>query len=212
MVRALTIVSIVEGFGAMIRDVEVPALSEVFVEPFDGTASAHLRKGLFEAHARDESGYREEGGHKQMWEAARDAALENPEIPGDVLMRLMGRRGRGSRPERAFPQIDVKLERMLGFMANVFIVEIFAEAVFDWGIEVLSDPEISAAPDVAGGMVRNIQADEKPHVDHLRTALPVIAQDGEHAGRQRALHLIGEPAFLFHRDFQMQERLANQLC
>ncbi len=171
MIRALTIVSIVEGFGAMIRDVEVPDLDELLVESFDGSALAHLRSGLFEAHARDESGYREEGGHKQMWEAARDAALENPEIPDDVLMRLMSRRGRGSRPERAFPQIDSKLERMLGFMANVFIIEIFAEAVFEWGIDVLSDPEVSAAPEVASGMVRNIQGDEKPHVAYLRTAL-----------------------------------------
>ncbi len=171
VVRALTIISIVEGFGAMIRDVQVPDLGEIFVEPIEGTALAHLEKGLFEAHARDESGYRDEGGHKQMWEAARDAALENPKIPGDVLMRLMGRRGRGGRPEPAFPEIGPELERMLGFMANVLVVEVFAEGTFQWGIDVLSDPAVSAAPDVAGGMVRNIQADEKPHVEYLRAAL-----------------------------------------
>jgi hypothetical protein len=170
-VRALTIISIVEGFGAMIRDVKVPELTSIFVEPTDGTALAHLQHGLFEAHARDESGYRDEGGHKQMWEAARDAALENPKIPGDVLMRLMGRRGRGGRPQPAFPEIGEELERMLGFMANVLVVEVFAEGTFQWGIDVLSDPEVSAAPEVAGGMVRNIQADEKPHVEYLRTAL-----------------------------------------
>ena len=76
VVRALTIISIVEGFGAMIRDVRVPKLDALFVENLEGTALSHLRLGLFEAHARDESGYREEGGHKQMWEAARDEALE----------------------------------------------------------------------------------------------------------------------------------------
>jgi hypothetical protein len=171
VVRSLTIISIIEGFGAMIRDVKVPELSGVFVEPTEGTALAHLASGLFEAHARDESGYRDEGGHKQMWEAARDAALENPEIPGDVLMRLMGRRGRGGRPEAAFPQIAEEVERMLGFMANVLVVEVFAEGTFQWGIDVLSDPDVSAEPEVAGGMVRNIQADEKPHVEYLRTAL-----------------------------------------
>jgi len=174
IVRALTIISIVEGFGAMIRDVEVPDLDELIVEPYDGTALAHLRSGLFEAHARDESGYREEGGHKQMWEAARDAALENPKIPGDVLMRLMGRRGRGQRPEPAFPQIGPKLERMLGFMANVLVVEVIAEGTFQWGIEVLSDPEVSAAPEVAGTMVAHIRADEAPHVEYLRTALSEV--------------------------------------
>ena len=174
VVRALTIISIVEGFGAMIRDVDVPELRELLVEPIDGTALDHLTKGLFEAHARDESGYRDEGGHKQMWEAARDAALENPKIPGDVLMRLMGRRGRGGRPEPAFPEIGERLERMLGFMANVLVVEVVAEGTFRWGIELLSDPEVSAAPEVAGGMVRNIQADEKPHVEYLRTALSEV--------------------------------------
>lgn len=171
VVRALTIISIVEGFGAMIRDVKVPDLAATFVESIDGTALAHLEHGLFEAHARDESGYRDEGGHKQMWEAARDAALENPKIPGDVLMRLMSRRGRGSRPQPAFPEIGPELERMLGFMANVLVVEVFAEGTFQWGIDVLSDAEVSAAPEVAGGMVRNIQSDEKPHVEYLRTAL-----------------------------------------
>ena len=174
VVRALTIISIVEGFGAMIREVEVPELGSLLVEPFDGTALAHLKGGLFEAHARDESGWRDEGGHKQMWEAARDAALENPKIPGDVLMRLMGGRGRGARPERAFPELDPKLERMLGFMANVLVVEIFAERTFEWGVELLSDPEVSAAPEEAGGMVRHIQADEHPHVEYLRTALSEV--------------------------------------
>jgi hypothetical protein len=174
VVRALTIVSIVEGFGAMIRDVEVPDLAALMVEPFEGTALAHLKGGLFEAHARDESGWRDEGGHKQMWEAARDAALENPKIPGDVLMRLMGGRGRSARPEPAFPEIEPKLERMLGFMANVLVVEVFAEGTFAWGVELLSDPEVSAAPEEAGAMVRHIQADEHPHVEYLRTALSEV--------------------------------------
>ena len=175
LVRTLTIISIVEGFGAMIRDVKVPELESLIVEPIDGTALAHLTQGLFEAHARDESGYREEGGHKQMWEAARDAALENPKIPGDVLMRLMGRRESRGRPKPLFPEIGEELERMLGFMANVLVVEVIAEETFQWGIQLLSDPEVSAAPEEAGGMVANIRADEKPHVEYLRTALSEVS-------------------------------------
>ena len=94
LVRTLTTIAIIEGFGAMIRDQRVPDLSRCVREPLDGTACAHLAGGLFEAHARDEAGHRSEGGHKQMWEAARDLALDNPPVPGDVLMRLMtGRRG-----------------------------------------------------------------------------------------------------------------------
>ncbi len=174
LVRALTIISIVEGFGAMIRDVKVPNLEALFVEPLQGTSLAHLRRGLFEAHARDESGYRNQGGHKQMWEAARDAALENPKIPGDVLMRLMGRRDRRKRSGPLFPEIDEPLVRMLQFMAQVLVVEVFAEGTFQWGVEVLSDPEVSADPEGAGKMVSYIQSDENPHVEYLRTALSEV--------------------------------------
>lgn len=171
IVRALTIISIVEGFGAIIRDVKVPELAAVVVEPTEGTALAHLRAGLFEAHARDESGWKDEGGHKQMWEAARDLAFEKPKIPGDVLMRMMGRQAARRRPERPFPQIDETLERMLAIMAQVLVVEIFAEGTFAWGMQLLSNPKVSAAPEAAAAMVANIRADESPHVEYLRTAL-----------------------------------------
>ena len=171
IVRALTIISILEGFGAMIRDVRVPKLEDLFVGGVEGTALAHLRGGLFEAHARDESGYRDEGGHKQMWEAARDEALENPKIPGDVLMRIMGQRQKREKTGPIFPEIDPKLERMLGFMSQVMVIEVFAEGAFEWGIDLLSDAEVSANPKIAGDMVRHIQQDEKPHVEYLRTAL-----------------------------------------
>jgi len=174
IVRTLTIISIVEGFGAIIRDVKIPDLAALVVEPISGTALAHLGQGLFEAHARDESGFKDEGGHKQMWEAARDLALEKPRIPGDVLMRMMGRNSRGRRPERPFPQLDETLERMLALMAQVLVVEVFAEGTFAWGIELLSNPSVSAAPEAAGNMVRYVRADEKPHVEYLRTALSEV--------------------------------------
>jgi hypothetical protein len=177
VVRALTIVSVVEGFGAIIRDVRVPKLGELLVEPIEGTALAHLREGLFEAHARDEAGWGEQGGHKQMWEAARDLAFESPKIPPDVLMRIMGggSRRRNRKRERPFPQIDEKLESMIGMMSNVLIVEVFAEEVFAWGKAVLANPDISAEPERAAEMVGYIQSDESPHVEYLRTALSEIA-------------------------------------
>ncbi|MFP6638650.1 MAG: hypothetical protein VCC04_00290, partial [Myxococcota bacterium] len=163
VVRALTIISVVEGFGAIIRDVKVPDLKSLIVEPIQGTALAHLSKGLFEAHARDEAGWGDEGGHKQMWEAARDLAFANPEIPSDVLMRIMGGPGqRRSERKRFFPQIDSTFERMIAMMSNVLIVELFAEEVFSWGESVLSNPEISAEPERAGAMVSYIESDEKP--------------------------------------------------
>ena len=87
----------------MIRDLKVPDLRAIVVEPIEGTALAHLGEGLFEAHARDESGWKDEGGHKQMWEAARDLALDKPKIPGDVLMRMMGRNANRRKTERPAP-------------------------------------------------------------------------------------------------------------
>jgi hypothetical protein len=171
IVRALTVISILEGFGAIIRDVRVPNLGSMFVEPIDGTALHHLDLGLFEAHARDEAGYRDQGGHKQMWEAARDLALENPKVPPDVFLRLMGDRGQSRGGDPLFPQLDKKLYRMLSMMSQVFVIEVFAKRTFEWGIALLSDPEVSAAPEHAGAMVRYIRADESPHVEYLRTAL-----------------------------------------
>ena len=171
VVRALTVISILEGFGAIIRDVKVAELQSFFVEPIDGTALAHLERGLFEAHARDEAGYKDQGGHKQMWEAARDLALENPKIPQDVFLRLMGDRGQARAANPVFPQLERKLYRMLSMMAQVYVVEVFATRTFDWGDALLSDPEVSAEPERAGAMVRYIRSDESPHVEYLRTAL-----------------------------------------
>ena len=168
--RSLTIISIVEGFGARIRDLPLPDLHKTFVEDIGGTAIAHLDKGLFEAHARDEAGHRNEGGHKQMWEAARDLGLDKPELPGDILMRMMMGRRRPQR-ERLFPELDSDVEMMVGFMAGVMIVEIFAEDVFEWAKQLLGDPEVCKNSDAAAAMVANIQQDEKPHVEYLRTAL-----------------------------------------
>src|SRR5579872_1625755 len=54
MVRTLTEIAIVEGFGATIRDLPVPSMASFIREDIAGTALAHLKGGLFEAHARDE--------------------------------------------------------------------------------------------------------------------------------------------------------------
>jgi len=176
VVRALTIIAVVEGFGAIIRDVRVPDLQQQLVEPIGGTALAHLDQGLFEAHARDEAGWGDEGGHKQMWEAARDLAFDNPKIPGDVLMRIMGGGGRrAQKRRRSYPQIDQQLEMMIATMAQVLVVEILAESVFQWGLEVLSNRDISAAPDDAARMVDHIRQDESPHVEYLRAALSELS-------------------------------------
>jgi hypothetical protein len=173
IVRSLTTIAIVEGFGAMIRDVPLPDLEGGIKEDLRGTCLAHLGRGLFEAHARDEAGHREQGGHKQMWEAARDVGLDRPEVPGDVLMRMMAGRG-ARRAEPLFPTLAPRMEGLIAAMANVMVIEIFAEDVFEWGERLLGDPEVSKHPEQAAAIVSYIRADEKPHVEYLRTALSEV--------------------------------------
>lgn len=168
--RSLTIISIVEGFGARIREVHVPDFAAEVKESVDGTALAHLANGLFEAHARDEAGHRSEGGHKQMWEAARDLGLAKPHVPGDVLLRLMSGSVSGERT-RLFPALSQRMENMIVMMTNVLVVETFAEDTFAWAQALLGDPEVSADPERAAHVVECIARDEVPHVDYLTVAL-----------------------------------------
>src|SRR5438552_10972423 len=92
IIATLTRIGTVEGFGAMIRYSMLPDFQSCFEEDIRGTAMAHLDGGLFEAHARDEAGWGDEGGHKQMWYAARDVAFENPvtEDQTAVMLERMG--------------------------------------------------------------------------------------------------------------------------
>src|SRR5271170_1337309 len=173
MVRWLSEIAIVEGFGAMIRELPVPPLKSFIKEDTAGTALAHLATGLFEAHARDEAGWTEEGGHRQMWDAARDAALSNPAISPEIYTAIIARRGAGQ-PPAMFPELGEPVERLIRFMANVLAIEVFAASTFAWAEEMLSDPEVSDAPDDAANLVRFIRADEAPHVEYLRTALSEI--------------------------------------
>jgi len=184
LIRILTEIAIVEGFGAFIRELPVPALKSFIGEDVAGTALAHLTGGLFEAHARDEAGWDAEGGHKQMWEAARDAALSNPTISPEIFAAIMGRRS-ATPPQALFSGLGEPVERLIRFMVDVLAIEVFAASTFAWAEEVLSDPEISDAPEDAANLVRYIRSDEAPHVEYLRTGLSEISartlltQDGK---------------------------------
>jgi hypothetical protein len=173
MVRWLSEIAIVEGFGAMIRELPVPSLKSFIREDTAGTALAHLASGLFEAHARDEAGWSEEGGHRQMWDAARDAALSNPNISPEIYANIIARRG-VPQPAAMFPELGEPVERLIRFMTNVLAIEVFAASTFAWAEEILSDPEVSDAPVDAANLVRYIRSDESPHVEYLRTALSEI--------------------------------------
>jgi hypothetical protein len=184
-ISALTRIGTVEGFGSMIRAVKVDRLQSHFDESIAGTAIAHLQGGLFEAHARDEAGWEDEGGHKQMWFAARDVAFEHP-VSDDMTQTMLERMGivvpggkpptpeevrRNAEALRRFPDIDLSLEMMLRRMVGLLFIEVSAFHTFAWAEEVLSDRDLVAGDGEAAALVSYVRADETPHVEYLRTAL-----------------------------------------
>jgi hypothetical protein len=184
-IASLTRIGTVEGFGSMIRAVQVDRLQSHFDESITGTALDHLQRGLFEAHARDEAGWEDEGGHKQMWFAARDIAFEDP-VTEDMTQTMLVRMGiaapDGKPPTpaeaqaaalalRRFPDLDLALEMMLRRMVGLLFIEVSAFHTFAWAEAVLSDTDLVAGSGAAADLVRYVRADETPHVEYLRTAL-----------------------------------------
>jgi hypothetical protein len=184
-ISALTRIGTVEGFGSLIRGVHVENMQRHFDESIDGTAIAHLERGLFEAHARDEAGWEQEAGHKQMWFAARDIAFGNP-VSEDMTQTMLVRMGivpssgqpptvdearRNAEAMQRFPDIDLSLEMMVRRMVGLLFIEVSAFHTFAWAEAVLTDTDLVAGDGGAGAIVAYIRADETPHVDYLRTAL-----------------------------------------
>jgi hypothetical protein len=182
-ITSLTRIGTVEGFGSMIRYAHPGDLQRHFDESIAGTALQHLDRGLFEAHARDEAGWEDEGGHNKMWFAARDVAFESPLTDDETatMLERMGIPTPGSQtPEqmrknaeavRRFPDLDLTLEMMVRRMISLLMIEISAFHTFAWAEAVLCDVDLVAGDGEAAELVRCIRADETPHVDYLRTAL-----------------------------------------
>jgi len=160
LVRLLSLIAIVEGFGGdVLRLVALPPLGERVRDPIDGTALAHLGV-LFEAHARDEAG------HRRMWELARDVALDKPAVPKDLAPNVAP-----PATPRLFPEIAADLEALVLRMLGVLVIEVFAVGAFRWAKEVLGDPTLFRRHDEARTLIGYIQQDEAPHVGYLATAL-----------------------------------------
>lgn len=178
LIATLTRIGTVEGFGANIRFLEPGDMQRHFDEDVRGTAIDHLGSGLFEAHGRDEAGWEEEAGHKDMWFAARDLAFEHPtaKVDIDAMLERMGF-GQGGPPgggilERVLPDdIDVNLELIANLMIRVLLIEVQAFHTFAWADAWLSDPDLVAGDGKAADLVTYIRADETPHVGYLKTAL-----------------------------------------
>ena len=185
-ITSLTRIGTVEGFGGMLRLLPTPDFASSFDEEIAGTAIAHIGGGLFEAHARDESGFGDQAGHDRMWFAARDIAFDNPATE-DHTERMLDRMGIDTSPKsaeqisrlqqaaiagRVLPDdIDFTLELVVGRMIGLLLIEISAFHGFRWAEAVLSDTELVAGDGAAATLVSHIRADETPHVAWLRTAL-----------------------------------------
>jgi hypothetical protein len=170
----------------MIRHANPGDMQRFFDEDVAGTAIAHLTGGLFEAHARDEAGFGDEAGHKEMWFAARDIAFDRP-VTDDETERMLERMGiagpgNGGVPDpevtrrrmlaaRTFDDLDLVLETVVQRMINILLIEVSAFHTFAWAEAVLSDDELVAGDGEAARIVSYIRKDETPHVEYLRTAL-----------------------------------------
>lgn len=184
-IAILTRIGTVEGFGAFLRHSIVPDLQRHFDDPIDCTATAHLDRGLIEAHARDEAGHGEEAGHKEMWWAARDLAFDHPLTEDQTLLMLerMGIAGPGGNVDlaalraaavaaRKFPaDLDFDLEALVERMVRLLLIEISAFHTFRWAEEILGDADRVGGDGEAGRLISYIRADETPHVGYLITVL-----------------------------------------
>jgi len=178
LIATLTRIGTVEGFGANIRFLQPGNMQQHFEEDIRGTGIDHLGRGLFEAHGRDEAGWEEEAGHKDMWFAARDIAFEHPtaKIDVDAMLARMGFGQPGSGGsmdlERVLPDdIDVNLELIANLMIRVLFIEVQAFHTFAWADAWLSDTDLVAGNGKAADLVSYIRADETPHVGYLKTVL-----------------------------------------
>ncbi len=215
-VAELTRIGTVEGFGAMLRVLPMPDVTRAFDEDITGTATDHLDRGLFEAHARDEAGFEDEAGHDRMWFIARDIAFENP-VTQDEKARMLARMGIDPSPKtaeqlatlrqaamaaRVLPDdIDFVLEMVVGRMIGLLLIEISAFHGFKWAEAVLSDTDLVAGEGEAARLISHVRADETPHVAYLRTALSEmrdrtwVGDTGErHKGERDDLDVVGPGA------------------
>lgn len=200
IISALTRVGTVEGFGGAMRMWSVDDLQSHFVEDIAATTLDHL-PAMFEAQARDEAGWGDEFGHRDMWFAARDIAFESPDVE-DLTDQMLFRLGVTTAPGaplptaeesrrrqldlQAFPALDLEVETLISRMVNLLLVEISAAHTFAWAEALLADRDLVAGDGEAARLVSYIRQDESPHVEYLRTALSEM-RDRTFVGRS------GEP-------------------
>ncbi|HXZ62244.1 MAG TPA: hypothetical protein VEG62_05830, partial [Acidimicrobiales bacterium] len=199
LMAALTRIGTMEGYGANIRLLEPRDLQRWFAEDVSGTAVDHLGRGLFEAHGRDEAGWEEAAGHRDMWFAARDIAFGRPSEQVDIgaMLARMGfgvGRGPGGAGRLLPGDIPLELEMMVTLMVRVLFIEISAFHTFAWAEAWMSDTDLVPGDGEAARLVSYIRADETPHVGYLRAALTEMRDRtwiGEGGRRHAGTDMVG---------------------
>jgi hypothetical protein len=185
VIAALTRIGTVEGFGGAMRLWPLADLQSYFVEPIADTTLDHLTV-MFEAQARDEAGWGDEFGHRDMWFLARDVAFDDPPVE-DLTELLLFRLGVTPAPgapppspeavrqrqlaERRFTEVPLEIETLIKRMVSLLLIEISAAHMFAWAENLLVDTDLVAGDGLAAELIRAIRQDESPHVEYLRTAL-----------------------------------------
>ena len=171
----LTITGIIEARGAALANYTPPDLQKIIEEDISNTATGHLHKGLLRAHGLDEGGDPNDdnslGAHDAMWFAVRDlvfgaSAYPQPDMPPSI-----------ERPKDGafFPQLPDEVDGLFTLLLDVLMVEIRAEAYFNFCVEVISAPEAfadrPAEKKLAARLVERIRTDENIHVAYLQTVV-----------------------------------------
>lgn len=234
IITELTRIGTVEGFGALIRFTPMPDWGKCIDEDLRGTATAHLASGLYEAHARDEAGFDGEGGHQQMWYAARDVAFETPVTDDQTSVMLerigLAKPGKGGggvdveaivrefEKRRLYPDLPWELEMLLDRMIRLMLIEISAFHIFAWAEELLADPDLVAGEGEAARLVSYIRSDETPHVEYLKTSLTelrdrtFIGESGRKVSGQEVVGRLWERGVRESLDVRRRDALVSALA
>ena len=157
-----------------------------FDESSTAPRSRTSQRGLFEAHARDEAGWEDEGGpqadvvrgarHRVRAPGHRRHDADDARAHGHRARRRHAADAGGDRAATrkrcaASPTSTSSLEMMLRRMVGLLFIEVSAFHTFAWAEEVLVRHRPRRRRRRRRRLVRYIRADETPHVDYLRTAL-----------------------------------------
>jgi len=168
--NALTWTGMTEAKAAPLISIAIPDLQAIIDEDLSSTLTGHLGKGLLVAHGMDEAGdpaTPDLGAHDVMWFAARDLAFGADAFPIPEPLEGMFRPVR-----REMPRLAPEVEYFIKYMMNVLMLEVRAEAFFDYCCTLFERGEnfpLRREPaDLAAKLVGRIATDELIHIAYLR--------------------------------------------